>query len=265
MNDRLFLWLAVAFYAGSVGLTLRRLKSAAPLEGAHRINLALMVCGFALHTAFLYLRGHEISRCPLTNLFEVQAFVAWAAVLFYLLIGMAYRVSFLGAFTAPWAMAICLAGLIVPVDVRAAEPILRSAWIEFHAAIAIVACGAFGLATVGSVMYLRQEHQLKNKRLTPSFLLMPSIQQLDVIQWRLMVTGFVLLTVGMIGGFVSYRMGGHWTVIKIIWASVIWLAYGGWLAARGAGWMHGRKAAWAVMALFVSMLGGYWIVELIAK
>ena len=108
----------------------------------------MAIAGFALHTVFLYLRGQAVGRCPLTNLFETQAFIAWAAVLFFLLIGPSYRVSFLGAFTAPLVLLICLAALILLPDAVQPQPATRSAWVEFHAAIAILASGAFALAFV---------------------------------------------------------------------------------------------------------------------
>ncbi len=47
-------------------------------------NLGVVALGFALQTVFLALRGHAVGRCPLTNLFEVIAFLCWALVLFYL-------------------------------------------------------------------------------------------------------------------------------------------------------------------------------------
>ena len=262
MTDRTFLWLAQAFYAVSCVLTLRRLRAGGSGATLQRLNYAAMAAGFALHTIFLYLRGQQVGRCPLTNLFETQAFIAWSAVLFFLLIGPSYRVSFLGAFTAPLVLVICLAALLFPVDVVHAQPATRSAWVEFHAAIAILASGAFALAFVTGAMYLRQERQLKQRRLSSSFLLLPSIEQLDTINTRLLILGFAMLTVGMIGGFVSYHIVGHWTTPKIIWAVLVWVLYGTLLLARGLWTLRGRKVAMASMASFVFMLVGFWGVSL---
>jgi ABC-type transport system involved in cytochrome c biogenesis permease subunit len=263
LTDRTYLWLAQVFYAASCLITYRRLRGGGGGPGLQRLNYAVMALGFALHTAFLYLRGEHLGRCPLTNLFETQAFVAWAAVLFFLLIGPSYRVSFLGAFTAPLVLVICLAALLLPVDVPHTQPITRSAWIEFHAAIAIVACGAFALAFVTSAMYLLQERQLKTRRLTSSFLLLPSIEQLDVIHFRLLIMGFGMLTLGMIGGMISYRIVGHWTVPKIVWAAAVWLLYGALVFARGIRSVRGRKVAVMSMVSFAVMLVGYWGVNLL--
>ena len=116
MNERLCLWMALACYAAASAVTIRRLQRREAAGALHGVNVAIMVVGFALHTLALYLRGQHLHRCPLTNLFEVQVFIAWSAVLFYLLIGPSYRVSFLGAFTAPLVLAVLLTVLLAPVD-----------------------------------------------------------------------------------------------------------------------------------------------------
>jgi len=263
ITDRTYLWLAQAFYAVSCLITVRRLRTGGGGPGSQRTNYIVMAIGFVLHTTFLYLRGRHLGRCPLTNLFETQAFAAWAAVLFFLLIGPSYRVSFLGAFTAPLVLLICLAALISPIDVPHTQTLARSAWVEFHAAIAIVAYGAFALAFVTSAMYLLQERQLKTRRLTSSFLLLPSIEQLDVIHFRLLIMGFAMLTVGMVGGMISYRIVGHWPTPKIVWAAAVWVLYGTVVLARGMWSVRGRKVAVMSMASFAFMLIGFWGVNLL--
>ncbi len=262
MNDRTLLWLAQGFYLVSCALTVRRLRGRGDAEALQRFNFITMAVGFLLHTGFLYWRGQQVQRCPLTNLFETAAFVTWAAVLFYLLIGGAYRISFLGAFTAPLVLAICVPGLLGRADVTRAEPLTRSAWVEFHAAIAVVSGGAFALAFVAAAMYLWQERQLKSRKLSSSFLLLPAIEKLDVIQFRLLVMGFAMLTAGVVGGFVSYRIVGYWPAPKIAWALTVWGLYAALLAGRlGQAW-RGRKVAVASMLSFVFMLVGYWGVSL---
>jgi ABC-type transport system involved in cytochrome c biogenesis permease subunit len=261
MTDRTLLWLAQAAYAISGALTFLRLhknnSSLSPL------NYATMLCGFALHTAFLYMRGQVVHRCPLTNSFEVTAFITWAAVLFYLLIGPSYRVSFLGAFTAPLVLGICLIALLGLNDSPRPEPLARSPWVDFHAAIAMLAYGAFALAFVAGAMYLLQERQLKTRRLSSSFLLLPPIEQLDVINFRLIVLGFVMLTVSMIGGAISYKIVGHWTMPKIVWSVAAWLLYAALLTARSLWSLRGRKIALVSMMSFAFVLLTFWGVSLL--
>jgi len=254
MTDRTFIWLAAACYAVTGGLTLWRLRG----RKAHPLSYALMLAGFVLQTAFLYLRGQNLQRCPLTNSFETTIFIAWAAALFYLLIGPAYRVSFLGAFTAPLVLGLGLIALLGLDDSPRVTPLSRSAWVDFHAGIAILACGAFGLAFVASVMYLIQERQLKSRKLSSSFLLLPPIEQLDVINYRLVLLGFIMLTAGMIGGMISYRIVGHWNTPKIVWAVVVWLLYGSLIAARRLWSVRGRRSALVSVLSFTFVLVAYW-------
>lgn len=259
MNDRDYLWLAQMFYAVTLGLTIWRWRGGGRTS-AQRANFAMMLCGFALHTVALVLRGQAVGRCPLTNPFEILTFVAWSAALFYLVIGSAYRVSFLGAFTAPLVLAISLFALLVTDDAPRARPATTTPWVEFHAAIAILAVGAFALGFVAGAMYLLQERQLKTRRLGPTFLEMPSIDRLDKINFRLIIMGFAMLTVGVVGGFVSYRIVGHTATTKIVWALGAWVVYAGLLAAR-LGWsLRGRRITVASMLSFVAILATFWSV-----
>jgi ABC-type uncharacterized transport system permease subunit len=258
MNERLCLWGALAVYAAASALTARRLQRGLAAGTWHHVNVALVVVGFILHTMALILRGEHLHRCPLTNLFEVQAFIAWSLVLFYLVIGPSYRVSFLGAFTAPLVLAVLLTALLAPIDVVAKTPGKHSAWVESHAAVGIVACGALALACVVGVMYLVQERQLKSRHPGRLMLLLPSLDQLDVIGFRLLVVGFGLLSAGMVGGVVSNRVVGAWPLPKTAWAVAVWCLYGALFAGRATQSWRGRKAAVSMIAAFVLMLAAFW-------
>src|SRR6202051_983362 len=82
-----------------------------------RFNFFAVGLGFIFQTAFLSVRGHALGRCPLTNLFEVFIFLAWSVALIYLLVGPTYRLSLMGAFTAPLVFALQTFALLAPIDV----------------------------------------------------------------------------------------------------------------------------------------------------
>src|SRR2546423_9275158 len=71
-----------------------------------RFNFIAIALGFVFQSAFLSIRGHALGRCPITNLFEVFIFLAWSLALIYLLIGPAYRLSLMAAFTVPLGLRI---------------------------------------------------------------------------------------------------------------------------------------------------------------
>ena len=81
-----------------------------------RSSFLAIAAGFVLQTAFLWVRGHALGRCPLTNLFEVFVFLAWSVALIYLVIGPTYRLSLMGAFTAPLVLLMQAFALLAPID-----------------------------------------------------------------------------------------------------------------------------------------------------
>ena len=49
-----------------------------------RFNFLAIGLGFVFQTAFLWMRGQALGRCPITNLFEVFVFLAWSVALIYM-------------------------------------------------------------------------------------------------------------------------------------------------------------------------------------
>lgn len=219
--DRLLLIAATLCFLTSFGYTLYALGAGRFKPG--RVNFVAILAGFLFQTGFLYLRGQAEGSCPLNTLFDVLIFQSWALVLIYLLVGPAYRLSLLGAFTAPLAFFLILTALIAPINSSPVHRLVTSPWIELHAAFSIIAYGAFGLAGIAGVMYLVQERQLKSHKASPLLYNLPPINDLAVANHRLVWLGFGLLTVGFAAGFAS-SMPVNTT--KFWASSLIWLIYG---------------------------------------
>ncbi|HEX8296680.1 MAG TPA: cytochrome c biogenesis protein CcsA [Chthoniobacteraceae bacterium] len=217
-----------------------------------RANFISILIGFGFQTAFLYLRGEALGRCPLTNLFEVLIFLGWSMVLFYLLIGPAYRLSLLGAFTSPLVFLFQLIALLALKDVPGGLKIAPNAWMELHAAISIVAYGAFAMAGVAGVMYLAQERQLKTHHIHSIFYHLPPIRDLAVANGRLILTGFSLLTVGIFAGLMIGSVHSH--AVKIAWSVGVWLVYGAIFALSKGHRLSPRRVAWLSVAAFSAVL-----------
>ena len=178
--------------------------------------------GFVFQTAFLFMRGHVLGRCPLTNLFEVFIFLAWSMVLIYVLVGPTYRLSLMGAFTAPLVFVLQAFALIAPIDVPHTVRLPPNSWLELHASISIIAYGAFGLACIAGVMYLVQERQLKTHQLHSVFYHLPPLTDLFSAITRLLWLGFALYTLGIVTGFFT----GQPLPWVQIWAAIgVWLLY----------------------------------------
>jgi HemX protein len=218
-----------------------------------RWNFAVMLTGFAFQTAFLQVRGEIVGRCPLTNLFEVLVFLSWSMVLLYFVVGGTYRVSLLGTFTAPMVFLLQTLAQLLP-SASAVPQFKPSAgfWPELHAAVSLIAYGAFALGCVAGVMYLVQERLLKKHRLNSVFHNLPSINVLAVAMQRVLVVGIVLLTIGLIAGFLAGNAGEH--KAAIVWAVGVWILYGALLLLRYTHRFSARRIAWMSVAAFTIAL-----------
>ena len=218
------------------------------------VNLLIVGAGFLVQTFFLYTRGELRGRCPLTNLFEVIAFLCWGLVLFYLIVGNTYRLSPLGIFTAPLVGGLQTFAAVADLDRGGTAPRgVVNPWLEFHAAFSVLSFGAFALAGLAGGMYLWQERQLKTHRLRTAFFQLPPIGDLGRLNARLLVVGFVLLSLGLVAGF---NMGTPNTWPHLVWAVVIWILYAFLVQARWGAWRLGprRVASLSVVAFTVALL-----------
>lgn len=209
------------------------IRTATALRAGHfrpgGFNFVAIAIGFALQTAFLSIRGHALHRCPLTNLFEILIFLAWSVALIYLLVGPVYRLSLMGAFTAPLVFAIQTLALLSPIDVQHSPKPAPNSWLEFHASMSMVAYGAFALAGIAGVMYLVQDRQLKTRQIHSIFYHLPPLSDLFNAITRLLWWGFGLYTVGLVSGFF---VGQPLPTVQIICAFAVWALYAAILQGR---------------------------------
>ncbi len=261
--DRTLLWTAELLYLLSFLVSLFFIR--ARLGSPYPTTVAIVALGFVTHTVGLYLRGRAIHACPISNLFESLMFIGWAAILIYLIVGAAFRVSFLGAFAIPFVVALGAVALVLPLDQARDLTPFRSPWLGMHASLSLVAYGAFGLAFITGLMYLVQEHQLKTRKLYPLFHRLPPIENLDLINYRLLLAGFILLTLGMIFGFVLGAVFLKKDPPKTAWSLVIWAIYTAVLAARMMSRIRGRKVAFASVLSFVILMLTFPLINLVSS
>lgn len=185
-------------------------------------HLVPMALGFALQSAFLYLRGQQHGRCPLTNLFEVFIFIGWSIMLLYFLVGPAFRLSLLGVFTAPLLTVMQTISLLAPLDQIAAKHGKVNPWLELHAALALIGYAAFALACITGIMFLLQERQLKRHRINALFHQLPPIHDLAKAIERLVLLGLILLSIALGAAF---KINVPITNAKMIFSWAVWVLY----------------------------------------
>lgn len=225
------------------------------------VNYLLLFVGFGLHTTAMTLRGFDLKHCPVNNLYEATTFIAWTIVSAYLVLGVWSRLRFLGAFASPLLFAIGVFALMPSLDPpHGKAPQFSGGDTSLHAALVLLAYGAFGLAAVAGIMFLTQEHDLKFHKLRAMLSLFPPIQRLELITNRLVLAGFVLLTIGLsVGASLPHPAGDHfYNDPKVIWSGILWVFYLGLLISRWRFAQSGRRFAVGVIGAFAFLVLTFW-------
>jgi ABC-type transport system involved in cytochrome c biogenesis permease subunit len=261
LADKDYFKLAVVFYGLSAMYSVFLWRKG--FREDNRVNYFLMFAAGIFNTTAMVKRGFSISRCPVNNIFEAMMFVSWTIVAVYLVIGLFQRLRFLGAFAAPFLLAIGTFALMPSLDVQgqSAEPHFENGWISLHAALILLAYGTFGLSSIAGVMYLTQEHDLKFRKMRAVLSRMPSVERLERVTNRALAIGFVLLTVGLslVPVIVKQTPGLIVTADpKVAWSIFVWALY---LALLGWRWRFsagGRAIAWGAIASFCFVMLTFW-------
>ncbi len=245
----------------------------------HRHALAVIIgAGFIFHTMAIAIGWRERGHFPVVSPREVSSFIAWAIVVYYLIIRRRINARALPAFLLPLVFIFVLASLLMPPPAEPLPRVLEGAIaattftriiFPIHVTLVIFSYAAFVLTTVCGVMYLIQEHELKAKHFGPAFDRLPALNTCDEIGHRSVSLGFVLLTLGLVTGIFwnNQRDGRYWhNDPKEVMALVTWIVYLFLLHYRlTAGW-RGRRVAWLSIVGFIVVmltwlgaraLGGY--------
>ena len=129
-----------------------------------------------------------------------------------------------------------------------------------HVPVLLISYAIFAGAFAVGTMYLWQERQMKSKRPNELTFQLPSLESLDRLISKLIVTAFPLLTVGIwLGGiWAQHAWGRFWGWDpKETWSLITWLVYASYLLIRfGVGW-RGRKTTYFSLAGFALVLFTY--------
>ena len=252
-TDRALLWLGALFYLAGFLTGLLALLRKSNSSGPRTVLNSLLVAGWVLQMAGLYVRGLATGGCPLGNIFEAVQFVAWSAMVLYFFVGTTFRVSLLGLFTAGYAALLALISLLIPAwDAVHGEKIFGSnPWIELHAALAVFSYGVFGLLALTSVMLLLQNWSLKHKRLSGLFWFLPSVVQLDQINLRMLILGVLLLSISLGLGAVWWVQDTASVNAPKLYVTVgVWVVYLAVLTMRWRARLVSVRFAWVCLVMF---------------
>jgi len=246
---------AAAFYLlGTVSFILFLVL---PKSFFSQLSPLILLAGFVIHSVALGAHFFETGYTGIAHFRQAVSLYSWLLVGGYLLVQVRYRLTPLGSFIAPLAFLMTLAAFTFQ-EREALPEGLRTYWLPIHVAFAFLGNAVFALAFGVSLMYLVQEYQLKNKKMTFFHKRFPSLETLDRLNSRFLLWGFPLMTLGILTGslWAGARWGDYWTwESRQISSALTWLLYGGLLQGRIAAGLRGKKAAVLTILGFVALLG----------
>ncbi len=223
-------------------------------DKAQRMPGTVFVAALGAHLAFLLLDAPQAGEPPLADISQILSVSSFGLGIAFLLASYRFDVTVLGAFVAPLSLMLFLAAGLgssyAPVSPR-----VQSAMLTLHIGANVLGLVAFALAFVAGVAYMLQEHLLRQRQLTGAFQRLPSLGVLDTIGLRSVLTGFPLLTFGMVTGtFWLLRSDGSQFYVSQALGLVAWAIFAGVIVLRVAAGWRGRKAALGTMMGFVFTL-----------
>src|ERR1039457_2137872 len=226
--------------------------------------------GMVIQTIAIGLRWKEsydmgFGHAPLSNLYESVVFFSWTIILIYMFIDLKYKYRVVGAFVVPFALlGMTWAQLGLKTGIEPLVPALQSNWLLYHVITCFLGYAAFAVACGVSIMYLIKASHEENTSNTASagglMSLFPPTRILDDLNYRAIMIGFPLLTIGIITGaaWANYAWGTYWSWDpKETWSLIVWFVYAAFLHARFTrGWV-GKRAAWLSVIGFAATIFCY--------
>jgi cytochrome c-type biogenesis protein CcsB len=225
--------------------------------------------GFLAQTIAIGLRWKESydmghGHAPLSNLYESVVFFSWTIILIFGILDMKYKYRIIGAFVVPFALlGMAWAQLGLQSGIEPLVPALQSNWLLYHVITCFLGYACFAVACGISIMYLikiRSEGPDSNAAAGGVVSMFPSARILDDMNYRSIMIGFPLLTLGIITGaaWANYAWGTYWSWDpKETWSLIVWFVYAAFLHARiTRGWV-GKRAAWLSIIGFAATIFCY--------
>jgi len=208
VNQALIISTVVA-YALSLGLYVLFLNTGKALTG--RLATLLLTVGLVTHYFALLERSHGLHTVPYHDLYGALSLLGWLLALTYLGLELYHRQRSVGALVLPFILVFFLAAHLAPAD-KLSPPDAHGPTFAFHVTLNILACAAFALSFVLSVIFLIEERLLRSHKLGGVVWRLPPLELLERMSLSSVLVGLVSISIGMVFGFLwVYRLSDKYS------------------------------------------------------
>lgn len=220
-----------------------------------------------LHTALLYQSTFTGTGFNLGVGNAVSA-ILWLAVLIYWTVSLIYNVEGLQALVLPLAAACVLLPWLLPTTHMLSNTGLPA--FPAHFLLSMLAYSLFTIAALHAVLMAMVERRLHDGTLPAMLHTLPPLLTMETLLFRIIATGFVLLTMALASGILFseelFHKPAQFTH-KTLFAFISWGIFAALLGGRKIYGWRGRTAmrwTWAgFIALILAYIGSKFVLEVI--
>jgi len=199
---------------------------------------------------------------PLSTTHDAYSFIAFSILLVYMISELGLDNRGAGLFILFFALVMELFSIVNMSWEPETNELLTNNTFAVHASLSIMGYTALSLGAIYSLMYIIQNNNLKKRKLGNMFLQLPALTYLEKMSIRSIVTGIILLGIGILLGhylaYVNDQIGEFWPKdVKVIISDIVWLLYViGFLLTKVKKWRGEKMAYLSLYGFIVLIIGG---------
>jgi ABC-type uncharacterized transport system permease subunit len=240
------------------GISLKRKRT------YERITTYFLVGLIVIYLLRAIVRMQALGVVPVSTAFDALSSLAFAILVVYLIIELSFRNWASGFFIVTFAFVVEIISAFNYNWQPETNELLSNASFAAHASLNILGYTALSLSAIYALMYVIQNHNVRNRRFNVLYDQLPALTHLEMMSIRSVLIGILTMGGGIFLGHLqtSQAFGKFWlTDPKVVVTDVIWLAYFlGYVGARLFRWRGRRMAYLALSGFTVLTLGGIVVV-----
>lgn len=265
MPQSVFIVMTVVFYTGAFGTLVGGLRGNLRITHSERISTLLAAVAVAFHAVALWQAAWTTQGVDL-GLFNAVSLFGWLMALMVVIAALREPVQSLGLVVFPLAVLGVVLAALLGVPRSSLIPI--GAPVDIHVISSVLAYAVLGLASAQALLLAWQERSLRQRRAGSVLGLLPPLQNMEALLFQLLGTGFVLLSVSLLSGwlFVENLLAQdlvHKTTLSIL----AWVVFAALLQGRlRYGWRGRTAIRWTLAGfalLALAYVGSKIVLELI--
>ncbi len=235
----------------------------------------LLVFGFLLQLIFIIVSYGEMHTILFNSLSGLFMFLSLLLILLLFILNFYFPDQIFELVFPPLTIFfLILSVLISDLPIISQEFLDRStlfgrSLLIAHGSLSMLGYLLFGVACLTSIFFLYQEKRIKNKTLLLKKVKIPSLGFLDTIIFKMIIAGFLFLTVGLLLGInmsVSTNEGVPRVSLRQLLPVFTWSVYSILLISRSIIGIRGRNSAiWSIVGFSVAVISFVYEISLLAQ